>query len=122
MFKVKIVMSFSAAHFLREYKGKCESLHGHNWKVEVIAATPELNALGMAMDFNDLKKAAREVLETLDHKNLNDIEYFKKTNPSSENIARYIYLHLKPQTEMHKCRLHEVGVWETDTSCAVYSE
>jgi 6-pyruvoyltetrahydropterin/6-carboxytetrahydropterin synthase len=122
MYKIKTVVSFSAAHYLREYKGKCESLHGHNWRVVVVVEAGDLDVLGMVMDFSDLKKATHAVLETLDHKNLNDVEYFKKVNPSSENIARYIYLQLKTQLQQYNCRLHEVGVWETDTSCAVYSE
>ena len=97
MFKIKIVTHFSAAHFLRNYKGKCESLHGHNWKVEVLASRVSLDSLGMVMDFGDLKKMTKSVLEELDHNQLDKIEYFKQHNPSSEEIARYIFNKLKSE-------------------------
>ena len=75
MFKVKITTHFSAAHSLREYKGKCESLHGHNWKVEVLVSRTKLNALGMVIDFSDLKEITNNVLSEFDHKHLNDLAY-----------------------------------------------
>jgi 6-pyruvoyltetrahydropterin/6-carboxytetrahydropterin synthase len=122
MYKIKIVTNFSAAHSLRGYKGKCESLHGHNWKVEVLVSSEKLNSLGIAIDFQELKKITSKVLEELDHKHLNDLEYFRKVNPSSEQIARYIFLRLKKLIANQKYRLGEVLVWETETSCAGYSE
>lgn len=122
MYKIKIVTNFSAAHSLRGYKGKCESLHGHNWKVEVLVSSEKLNSLGIAIDFQELKKITSKVLEELDHKHLNDLEYFRKVNPSSEQIARYIFLRLKKLIANQKYRLVEVLVWETETSCAGYSE
>lgn len=131
MYKIKVISYFSAAHNLRNYKGKCEALHGHNWKVEVAVSSNELDKAGMVMDFNELKKLVVCVLEDLDHKYLNDLEYFspqevrennKGKNPSSEEIAEYIFNRLKQQVRDKGCCLEEVRVWETENSCAVYSE
>jgi len=122
MYKIKIVSSFSAAHFLRGYKGKCENLHGHNWKVEVIICRKKLDSLGMVMDFSDLKKITLQALGELDHANLNDLRHFKQHNPSSEEIAGYIFANLKKIIADNGCRLEEVRVWETDTSCAIYTD
>ncbi len=132
MYRIKIVTNFSAAHFLRNYKGKCEALHGHNWKVEIVVSRSDLDSLGMVIDFCDLKKIADSVLDELDHKNLNDIEYFsakasgasgaKAHNPSSENIARYIYEEVANNLASYNCTITEVRVWETENSCAMYQE
>lgn len=122
MYKLKIKTYFSAAHYLRNYKGKCESLHGHNWRVEVVVSRSKLDSLGMVIDFSDLKKLTNTVLNELDHKNLNDLEYFRQHNPSSEEIARYIFDQLKFPIKENSCQLEEIRVWETDTSCAVYKE
>lgn len=122
MYKIKVISNFSAAHSLRGYKGKCESLHGHNWKVEVLASSEKLNSLGMVIDFHELKRITNKVLEELDHKHINELEYFSKVNPSSEAIARYIFLKLKKIIAKQKCKLEEVLVWETESSCAAYSE
>lgn len=121
MYKVSVVSTFSAAHFLRNYKGKCESLHGHNWKVEAVVSSANLDSLGLVMDFVDLKNKLNQVIDKLDHKLLNDLDYFKSNNPTSEAIAYYIFCRLKeilPSTH----RLKEVRVWEKDTSSAVYQE
>jgi 6-pyruvoyltetrahydropterin/6-carboxytetrahydropterin synthase len=122
MYKIKINSNFSAAHFLRGYEGKCENLHGHNWKVEVLVSSKVLNSCGMVMDFSELKKITFCILEELDHKYLNELPYFTDTNPSSENIAGYIFSKLKEKLENKDCKLEEVNVWETDTSCASYKE
>ncbi|MDP2923516.1 MAG: 6-carboxytetrahydropterin synthase QueD [Candidatus Omnitrophota bacterium] len=122
MYKIKVISNFSAAHSLRGYKGKCESLHGHNWKVEVLASSEKLNSLGMVIDFHELKRITNKVLEELDHKHINELEYFSKVNPSSEAIARYIFSKLKKIIAKQKCKLEEVLVWETENSCAAYSE
>ncbi|MCF7873425.1 MAG: 6-carboxytetrahydropterin synthase QueD [Candidatus Omnitrophica bacterium] len=121
MYKVKIIKSFSSAHYLAQYKGSCESLHGHNWKVEVVVQSEELNDLGMVMDFRQLKKITVSIIEKLDHKCLNDLEYFKINTPSSEKIAQYIYEKVS-QKLPQDCQLDEVKVWETDNSCATYSK
>lgn len=118
MFSVKVEENFSSAHNLRGYKGKCEELHGHNWKVEVVVSQDKLNKTGMVLDFKYLKLKLNKVLERLDHKYLNNLPYFKKVNPTSENIAKYIYDCLKAQV-LH---LQSVTVWENSTSLATYEE
>ena len=118
MYEIKITDEFSGAHRLRNYRGKCESLHGHNWRVEISAYSAKLNSQGMVMDFKDLKASLRKALEILDHKHLNDLPYFKKKNPTSENIAEFIHKKLK-------CKIRyklKVCVWETDRSQACYHE
>ena len=122
MFKLKISSSFSSAHSLRHYQGKCESLHGHNWKVEVIVASNVLDKSGMVIDFGLLKKYLKEILNGLDHKHLNEIEYFKTANPSSEEIARYIFNEFKRHIITDGAKVDSVCIYETDTSCAIYSE
>lgn len=116
MYSIKIKADFSTAHNLRGYRGKCEELHGHNWKVEVEVLKDKLDKIGMALDFEYLKMKVNKVLEKLDHKYLNNISYFKKVNPTSENIARYIYDNLKSQIS----NLKSVTVWESDDSAASY--
>lgn len=118
MYSIKIESYFSAAHFLRGYSGKCEELHGHNWKVEVVVQAKKLDKTGMVLDFKDLKTELNKVLEKLDHKCLNNISYFKKVNPTSENIAQYIYKNLKFAVP----NLKSVTVWESHNSCASYYE
>ncbi|MCU0666988.1 MAG: 6-carboxytetrahydropterin synthase QueD [Candidatus Omnitrophica bacterium] len=118
MYTIRVEANFSSAHNLRGYKGKCESLHGHNWKVEVSASSKNLPSSGMLIDFRILKDAVNKLLDTLDHKYLNKIAYFKKVNPTSENIARFIYVSLKK-----KCpQISAVTVWESENSCATYEE
>ncbi len=118
MYSIKIELYFSSAHFLRDYKGKCEELHGHNWKVEANVESGKLAKSGMVVDFHDLKNKLNAVLERLDHKCLNDLSYFKKVNPTSENIAQYIYNNLKSEVE----NLKLVTVWESHNCCASYYE
>jgi 6-pyruvoyltetrahydropterin/6-carboxytetrahydropterin synthase len=128
MFSLKVEGAFSSAHNLRGYKGKCEDLHGHNWRVEISVKSGELDNLGMVLDFKYLKSRLNAVLEELDHRYLNKIPYFsaaggsasggKKVNPTSENIAKYIYHKLKTRIPLLNC----VTVWENSTSCAAYSE
>ena len=122
MFKLKVTSSFSSAHFLRHYRGKCENLHGHNWKVEAVIVSDVLDKCGMVIDFGDLKKYLKDILEGLDHKNINEIDYFKTANPSSEEIARYIFNELKKRITLAGAKLEGVRVYETDTSCATYCE
>lgn len=122
MYAVKIEDYFSGAHRLRNYHGKCEDLHGHNWKVEVLVISDTLDEGGMVLDFTILKASTREVLETLDHKYLNELPDFLETNPSSENISRYIFDKLKPLLDNQKTRLKQVTVWESENACASYAE
>ena len=91
MFELKIITQFGAAHQLRNYDGKCENLHGHNWKIEVFLKGEELDKDGMLVDFTIIKERTKEIIERFDHRFLNDLECFSEINPSSENIAKYIY-------------------------------
>ena len=122
MFEILVKSQFNSAHQLRGYHGKCEELHGHNWLVEVRVRGEKLNETGLLVDFIVVKKHLRKVLETLDHKYINDLPAFKTINPTSENMARYIYEQLKSLLAEEHAQPASVSVWETDTSCATYSE
>ncbi len=113
---------FAAAHRLRQYKGKCENLHGHNWKVAVAVEGETLDKTGILVDFTILKKELNEILKVLDHKNLNGIEFFKKKNPTSENISFYIYQKIKVALKEYPVRVKYVKVWESDKQFAQYSQ
>ncbi len=110
--------TFDAAHALRGYEGPCENLHGHTWKVQIQLQGKQLNQIGLLEDFKSLKHELRDLLETFDHKLLNDVKPFDAENPSSENLARYIYKEMKKR----KKALSKVIVWESATSCAAYWE
>jgi len=118
MYNLKVEGVFSSAHNLRGYKGKCEDLHGHNWRVEITVKSDQLDKIGMLLDFKYLKKELGAVLEKLDHKYLNKLAFFKKTNPTSEHIAKYIFDQLKSKISC----LDSVTVWENSTSAATYEE
>ncbi len=122
MFEVSVRSSFSGAHRLRGYRGKCEELHGHNWDVEVCIGTSKLDETGIALDFKLLKQKLSDVLAEFDHCDLNKLHYFKKANPSAENIAKYIYTNLKKSLKIKGIKLVRVSVWETEDSCATFSE
>ncbi|WP_028841644.1 6-carboxytetrahydropterin synthase QueD [Thermodesulfobacterium hveragerdense] len=123
MFRLKVQDSFSSAHFLRNYEGPCEKLHGHNWKVEVVVEGEHLNELDILIDFKELKKALKETLKSLDHRLLNDLPYFLEVNPSSERIAQYIFQDLKKKLSLYtNLRIKEVTVFETEKACATYFE
>ncbi|RLA91276.1 MAG: 6-carboxytetrahydropterin synthase QueD [Deltaproteobacteria bacterium] len=122
MFEIKVIEYFSAAHFLQNYHGKCENIHGHNWKVEVAVRSALLNEGGMVMDFKILKQELKKVLSTLDHKSLNELEYFSKIEPSSENIAYFIFNQLKEKINSYGFQLKYVSAWESENSCALYYE
>jgi 6-pyruvoyltetrahydropterin/6-carboxytetrahydropterin synthase len=121
MFEIKIDTDFSAAHSLRGYKGKCEGLHGHNWKIELKVTSSKLNKLGMVIDFKELKDMLEEIIRKLDHKHLNKINFFKKVNPTSEQIAKYIYDRLAAKSK-GKFTVKKVTVWESDSSAASFSQ
>ncbi len=122
MFDLTIESQFSAAHQLRGYKGKCEELHGHNWRVQVSISSGRLNDIGMVMDFHELKSVTNEVIAALDHSFLNEIFPFTEINPSSENIAKWIYESVKKRIIMKDCNISSVTVWENDSSSATYYE
>jgi 6-pyruvoyltetrahydropterin/6-carboxytetrahydropterin synthase len=121
MYEVTIKKSFSAAHLLKEIGGKCEELHGHNFLVEVSVVSESLNSEGLLIDFRVVKRWADEVLEQLDHKYLNEIEYFKSINPSSEQLARFLYDRISEKSRQAKVTLSRVTVWESDNSRVSYS-
>jgi len=122
MYELKVISQFAAAHQLREFVGKCEELHGHNWKVEVYVTGERLGKDGLLIDFALVKKKTEQVLEEMDHKFLNDLEVFKDLNPSSENIARYIFKSIGKALNNENVRVSRVTAWESDNACATYSE
>ena len=121
MYEVTIKKTFSAAHRISDIGGKCESLHGHNFLVEVSVAAESLNEEGLLIDFRILKQWTEEVLDHLDHKFLNELSYFKKRNPSSEQIARYLYDRIEKRARQEKAHVSQVTVWESENSYATYS-
>lgn len=122
MYELAIEVGFAAAHQLRGYKGKCENLHGHNWRVQISVSAERLNELDIAIDFHDLKKIAQEVVTPLDHAFLNDIFPFTEKNPSSENIAKWIFDSLKKKINNGNLRTAAVTVWESESASASYYE
>ncbi|HVP42971.1 MAG TPA: 6-carboxytetrahydropterin synthase QueD [Terriglobales bacterium] len=125
MFQVTVEDTFAAGHFLRNYKGKCENPHGHNYKVRVTLEGQDLDKAGLLLDFKDLKDVMKHVIERLDHQMINDIEPFTVLNPSAENLAKYFYdetnARLKVTTN-GRVRVRDVTVFETDTTTATYFE
>ena len=121
MYEATIKKSFSAAHLLKEIGGKCEELHGHNFLVEVSVAAESLNREGLLIDFRVVKGWTDEILERLDHKYLNELDYFKNITPSSEQIARFIYDRIGEKSRQAKITLSRVTVWESENSRVSYS-
>jgi 6-pyruvoyltetrahydropterin/6-carboxytetrahydropterin synthase len=122
MFELKVTDEFSGAHRLREYRGKCENLHGHNWKVELTVAAADIGDDGLVLDFKELKNVLKDVLDGLDHRYLNAIRYFKRHNPTSEHMAAYIFGRVKRRLSGRGVSVRRVTVWETDRQCASYTE
>lgn len=122
MFQVSVEESFSAGHALRGYKGKCENVHGHNYKVRVTLEGLELDSVGLLCDFVHLKQVIRDVIRLLDHQFLNDLEPFRALNPSAENLAKYFYDESARQVASLpvRARITDITVWETDTTSASY--
>ena len=119
-FEVMIERNFSSAHQLRGYKGKCENLHGHNYKIEIYARGRELDNIGLLVDFVELKESADDLVTYLDHKNLNELELFIKENPSAENVARFILERLAAKIDDDRVQIYKVRCFETPTSVATY--
>ncbi len=117
---IEVTDTFSAAHQLRGYRGKCEHLHGHNWKVTITLSAKKLDATGLAIDFTEVKRMLSGILQKLDHAFLNETPYFKKLNPSSENIARHIYESARSLIPKKKVAVKSVAVWESEKTRAVY--
>ena len=120
MYELKIITQFAAAHRLLNFQGKCEQLHGHNWKVEVFVRADQLDSAGLVRDFGEIKAITQEVLNGFDHHYLNELTPFKKDNPSSEHIARYLFQELSRRLNDDRARVSKISVWESDTACATY--
>ncbi len=121
-FEISVIDNFSAAHNLRGYRGKCEKLHGHNFKVKVILGANSLDKAGMVCDFHYIKDILKRVVKLLDHSHLNKLTYFKRVNPTSENIAKFIFNRLSSKINRRENRLLKVIVWETEGNEASYQE
>lgn len=122
MFEISSEAHFSAAHHLRNYIGPCENVHGHNWVVRAVVRCEKLNELGIGIDFRTLKGALADIIQTLDHADLNAVFDPLTQNPSSENIAAYIYNHLAQRINTDLCRITRVEVSETPGNSAAYFE
>jgi 6-pyruvoyltetrahydropterin/6-carboxytetrahydropterin synthase len=120
MFQVSVEETFSSGHALRGYRGKCENVHGHNYRVQVTLTGPQLDRIGLLVDFTELKRVVRGIIAVLDHQFLNDLDAFKIVNPSAENLAKYFYDETQRQLTSLPAgaAISEVTVWETDTASA----
>ena len=126
MFEVSVERTFAAGHALRGYKGKCENVHGHNYKVRVTLTGSQLDSIGLLCDFVEVKRLMQQIIDRLDHRFMNDIPPFTELNPSAENLARYFYQELRSGLADHPpavpVHIGEVKIWETDTTTATYRE
>jgi 6-pyruvoyltetrahydropterin/6-carboxytetrahydropterin synthase len=120
MYEITIETHFSSAHRLRHYNGECERLHGHNWDVRVSIASEKLSGLGMVMDFKDLKVKTNRLIDRFDHQYLNEVPPFTELNPTTENIARYIFDELSKTIDTDSIKVSKVTVWESPTCCSSY--
>ena len=121
MFEVMIERNFSSAHQLRGYRGKCETLHGPKYRIEIYARGRELDHIGLLVDFGELKEAADEVVAYLDHRNINELPPFdEELNPSAENLARYILERVSARVSDDRVCVYKVRCFETPTSVATY--
>ena len=121
MFEVSVEQTFAAGHALRNYKGRCENVHGHNFKVRVVIEGEKLDQTGLLVDFLDVKAAMQSIIDRLDHVFLNDVAPFDVKNPSAENIAEYFYQEMTQRLGAGvPVRIREVRIWETDIQSAAY--
>mgnify|MGYP001053275822 FL=1 len=120
MFELKVTTHFAAAHQLKMVAEKCENMHGHNWKVEVVVAGNRLNEAGVLIDFGELKAHVAGIMSQLDHKYLNDLDMFRDGNPSSENIAVFVADTLAEKLWETGTRVRRVTAWESEDACATY--
>ena len=126
MFEVSVEKSFAAGHALRGYHGKCENVHGHNYKVRVILTGDTLDSIGLLCDFVEVKRLMQAIIDRLDHQFMNDLPPFTELNPSAENLARYFYQELQRGLAVNPApipvRVGAVTIFETDTTAATYRE
>ena len=120
-YTLKVVTDFASAHTLRDYPGACSRMHGHNWKVEAEVTATQLDEVGMAIDFKDIKRATRDIAARLDHRYLNDIAPFTEKNPTAENIAAYFYTKLSQALNTEQVQVSSITLWETERACVRYS-
>ena len=120
MFELSVKGEIASAHYLKGYQGRCKDLHGHTWKVEIVIASERLDTIGMVADFAVLKKQLKDFLTGIDHVCLNDLPFFKEANPTTENIARYVYRHFGQV--IAPLKIKTVEVWESETAGVVYYE
>lgn len=123
MFELEVETTFAAAHALRGYHGKCENLHGHNYRVQITLIGKELDEIGLLVDFKEIKRILNTSLASLDHAYLNELEAFKEINPSAENIARHLYSAIAPklaEASGDRAKLMRVKVWENDCTAASF--
>ena len=121
-FTLKIVTDFASAHTLNGYPGDCSRMHGHNWKVEVEAVATALDNIGMGIDFKHMKQAAKEVVQELDHRYLNDLYPFKEINPTAENIAAYLFKEISQRLNRDTVTVSAITLWETERASVRYEE
>ena len=120
MYELKVVTKFAAAHQLTMVGEKCENMHGHNWKVEVYVTGEKTDEAGVLIDFGVVKKHVREIMGMLDHKYLNELEYFNQSQPSSENIAYFVATELQRRIDNQAVSVSRVTAWESDDASATY--
>jgi len=122
IFEINVKAQFAAAHSLRGYEGDCAGIHGHNWNVEVFIRCRKLDQIGIGIDFRNVKRTVGDVLEGLDHRNLNDFPPFNETNPTSENIAQFLYNKIGEKLNSDSAKVSKVTVSETPNTGASYWE
>lgn len=122
MYKINVVSHFSAAHKLRDYPGMCKNLHGHNWKVRICLISEKIDNLGMAVDFTKAKFWLDKLMSELDHQYINELEPFTVINPTSENIAKYLYERLEKMVDVENVSVGEIEIWEGENSSVTYSK
>ena len=120
MYELKVVTKFAAAHRLTMVGEKCENMHGHNWKIEVYVRGEKTDKAGVLMDFGIIKKHVREIMALLDHKYLNELDYFQQSQPSSENIAYFVATQLQKRIDNQQAAVSKVTAWESDDASATY--
>lgn len=122
MYEISVKSHFSGAHHLMGYRGPCAHPHGHNWEIEVFLRGPRTSKIGMLVDFKKVKTAVQNALARLDHRDLNRIPALARRNPTSENLAQYLFVRLSARLNSPACAVHRVKISETPGTAAVYWE
>ena len=122
IYTLKVLADFASAHTLRDYPGACSRMHGHNWKIEAEVQATQLNEIGMAIDFKEIKREVRAIADELDHRYLIELAPFQDINPTAENIARYFFQRLAQRLNNERVHVSALTIWETDRACVRYAE